>query len=60
MDTDHPSYPKLKGLGDYVAKGLSAVGVTPEKVSKVIGRDCGCNKRKQRLNKLGKKVWYRG
>lgn len=56
VDTDHPSYPKRpKGLGDYVATGLSAVGITPEKVSKVIGKPCGCNKRKERLNKLGKK-----
>jgi hypothetical protein len=31
------------------------MGITPEKVSKVIGKPCGCNKRKERLNKLGKK-----
>ena len=42
------------GLGDMVASGLAAVGITKERVSKVIGRPCGCGKRQEALNKLGK------
>lgn len=47
--------PRQMGLGDMVASGLSAVGITKERVSKIIGRDCGCSKRQQSLNELGKK-----
>lgn len=44
------------GLGDYVAYGLSAVGITPERVSAALGvKPCGCAKRQQRLNELGRK-----
>ncbi len=56
VDTSHSSYPKApKGLGDYFADGLARFGVTPERVSKLIGKDCGCKERKERLNKLGEK-----
>lgn len=44
------------GLGDMVAAGLAAVGITPERVSAVIGKDCGCSKRKQALNDLGRRI----
>jgi hypothetical protein len=45
------------GLGDYVAAGLSAVGITPERVSAALGvKDCGCKKRQQRLNELGRRL----
>ena len=48
--------PAGPGLGDMVAAGLAAVGITPERVSKVLGvKDCGCGKRKQALNELGRK-----
>lgn len=57
VETSHPSAPKLSsGLGDHVADGLAAVGITKERVSKVLGRDCGCKKRQELLNKLGQKV----
>jgi hypothetical protein len=47
---------KKPGLGDMVAAGLSAVGITPERVSKALGvKDCGCKKRQQRLNDIGRK-----
>lgn len=46
---------KKPGLGDYVAKGLSAIGITKERVSKVLGKPCGCGKRQQKLNELGRK-----
>lgn len=57
VDETHPAYPHpRKGLGDHVADGLAAVGITKERVSKVLGRDCGCKKRQELLNKLGQKV----
>ena len=44
------------GLGDMVASGLSAVGITKERVSRVIGRPCGCGQRQQALNALGRRL----
>lgn len=41
------------GLGDRVSRALAAVGVTPGRVSRLIGRECGCNDRAERLNALG-------
>jgi hypothetical protein len=40
-----------KGLGDTVEKVLEATGIA--KVAKwLLGEDCGCNERKEKLNKL--------
>jgi hypothetical protein len=44
------------GLGDRVKAGLSAIGITEERVSKAIGRPCGCSKRAEKLNELGRKI----
>ena len=44
------------GLGDRVASALAAVGITKERVSKAIGKPCGCAKRQQRLNELGRRL----
>ena len=55
VDENHPAYPR-PGLGDAVAAGLSAVGITPERVSKAIGKPCGCAKRKRALNQVGRKL----
>jgi hypothetical protein len=44
------------GLGDVVASSLSAIGITKDRVSKLAGGDCGCNKRQEALNKLGHKL----
>ena len=42
-----------KGLGDSVEKELKATGI--DKVAKkVLGDDCGCEERKQKLNKMDK------
>ena len=42
---------KSKGLGDSIEKALKATGI--DKVAKkVIGDDCGCEERKQALNKM--------
>ena len=44
---------KSKGLGDTIEKITKATGIKKvvDKVSKATGKDCGCNKRKQTLNK---------
>lgn len=44
------------GLGDIVSAGLAAVGITPERVSKVLGRPCGCKERAAKLNELGRRI----
>ena len=42
---------KSKGLGDSVEKVFKATGI--DKVAKkVLGDDCGCEERKQKLNKM--------
>lgn len=44
------------GLGDIVAAGLSAVGITPERVSKALGvKDCGCKRRAEALNRISRR-----
>ena len=40
-----------KGLGDSIEKITTATGIK-KFVHKVVGDDCGCNKRKQILNKV--------
>ena len=60
VDETHPAYPhKRAGLGDMVAAGLDAVGITKQRVqavaSKVGIKDCGCAKRQAAANRLGHK-----
>lgn len=63
VNVDHPAYPRTakpghtpqRGLGDFIAAGLSFFGVTEERVSAVVGRDCRCKQRREALNKLGRK-----
>lgn len=42
-----------KGLGDTIEKITTATGIKKiaEKISKVTGKDCGCDKRKDALNR---------
>ena len=57
VDTKHPAYPRARpGLGDIVASGLSAIGITKERVSKAVGGDCGCQKRQEALNAIGRRI----
>ena len=57
VDETHPAYPRAKpGLGDMVAAGLSAIGITKDRVSALAGGDCGCSKRQEQLNELGRRV----
>jgi len=45
---------KSKGLGDTVAKFTKATGIKKvvDTVSKAAGKDCGCGKRQDTLNRL--------
>lgn len=57
VDETHSAYPHARpGLGDMVASGLSTVGITKERVSKLVGGDCGCQKRQEALNALGRRL----
>lgn len=59
VNETHPSYPhpkKTPGLGDMVASGLKAVGITEERVTKALGRPCGCGGRREAMNEWGAKV----
>jgi hypothetical protein len=42
-----------KGLGDTIEKITTATGIKKvvDKISEVTGKDCGCSKRKEKLNK---------
>lgn len=59
LDSDKPPTAVCRGprgLGDMVADGLAAVGITKERVTKAVGRDCGCSKRQAALNAIGEKI----
>ncbi len=45
---------KSRGLGDTVAKVTRVTGIKSvvDKVSKATGRDCGCGKRRDTLNRM--------
>ena len=45
---------KSKGLGDSIEKLTKATGIKKivDKVNEATGKDCGCNKRKEKLNNL--------
>lgn len=45
---------KSKGLGDSIEKVTKAVGIkqATDWIFDKLGKDCGCDKRKERLNKL--------
>jgi len=51
-----PARTAKPGLGDMVASGLSAIGITKARVSALAGGDCGCAKRQKALNALGRRV----
>jgi hypothetical protein len=44
---------KPRGLGDSIERFTQATGIKKvvNTISKVTGKDCGCNKRKEALNK---------
>lgn len=61
VDETHPAYPRARrGLGDMVADGLAAVGITKDRVQRVASavgiKDCGCAKRQAALNRVGEAI----
>lgn len=53
VDETHPAYParhKPRGLGDMVAAGLSAIGITKQRVEAFVGGPCGCDGRQKAMN----------
>jgi hypothetical protein len=42
-----------QGLGDSIHTALATVGITPSLVEQWLGRPCGCEERRQKLNLLG-------
>ena len=56
VDEHHPAYPRARlGLGDRVAAGLSAIGITKERVEAFVGGPCGCPERQAAMNAAGAK-----
>ena len=66
IDENHPAYPATHkpapiapGLGDMVASGLDALGITKARVqamASAVGiKDCGCAKRQQAMNEWAAK-----
>jgi len=45
------------GFGDIVADTLSSVGITKERMKALLGGDCGCQERQEKLNEFGRK-WF--
>lgn len=43
-------------LGDFIAAAVAKIGLTEECVERVLGRPCGCAKRRAKLNKLGRSI----
>lgn len=43
---------KINGMGDVIEKVTTSTGIKKivDTVSKITGKDCGCNKRKEALN----------
>ena len=50
MKINLSQYKRSQGLGDTIEKITKATGIK-KIVEKVAGKDCGCNKRKETLNK---------
>lgn len=49
----NPTRPRgRKYLGDHLADVLAVVGVTEKRISKWLGRPCGCGGRRRKLNQL--------
>ena len=45
--------PKIFKLGDNIGAALKIVGITDERVTKWLGKPCGCSKKREKLNYLG-------
>lgn len=70
IDPDHPDYPRKRekwrppvAVGDLVERGLTAVGITKERIEKLTRSEgkpggCGCGARKKWLNEVGYKAQH--
>lgn len=47
--------PPRPGLGDYVAAGLTWLGITKPRVEALVGGPCGCRERQTLANEIGHK-----
>lgn len=68
IDPDHPDYPRKRRddwqpimVGDLVERGLTAIGITKERVERLTRTEgkpggCGCEWRKKWLNDAGVRV----
>jgi hypothetical protein len=43
------------GLGDLAASALAAVGMTKERVERIVGGPCGCDERQEAMTEFGRK-----
>jgi len=70
VDPDHPDYPRKRekwqppiDVGDLVERGLTAIGITQERVEKLTRTEgkpggCGCAARKRWLTEAGNRAQY--
>lgn len=71
IDESHPAYPRKRhdpawkpiAIGDLVERGLTAVGITKERVEQLTRTEgkpggCGCGARQKWLNDVGYKAQY--
>ena len=60
--TNPPQPPGRKYLGDHVHDALAAVGITEERVSRWLGRPCGCGQKQKWLNRMHRwaENWVKG
>lgn len=50
--TKRISVPPMR-IGTAISGALSAVGITPDRIKNITGKDCGCAQRKDTLDSLG-------
>ncbi len=52
---------KVWGWGDYLTVCLAMVGITSERLSWLLGRECECARRQESLNTWGEKcqAWFK-
>lgn len=54
MNCIRQKFDRKPGLGDLAAYALEHLGITKEKFSAFIGKECGCAARQEKLNRFGR------
>ena len=49
-----PQGPPKPGLGDLASYAMAHLGITKEKFSEWIGKECNCPERQEKLNRFGR------